>query len=115
MVRVKRGTSVRKRHKKVIKQAKGYRGVRKSAYSHAKIAVMKAGTNAYKDRRNKKRTFRRLWNVRINGAVRGLGMNYSRFINALYVKRVALNRKVLSNMAISHPKVFENVVTFVKK
>ena len=114
MVRVKRGTAVRKRHKKVIKQAKGYRGVRSTAYSHAKTAVMKAGMNAYKDRRNKKRTFRRLWNLRINAAVRAAGMNYSRFIHALYVKRVGLNRKVLSNLAISHPKVFENIVKFVK-
>lgn len=76
---------------------------------------MKAGTNAYKDRRNKKRTFRRLWNVRINAAARAAGMSYSRFINALYVKRVSLNRKVLSNLAISHPKVFDSIVAFVKK
>ena len=114
MVRVTRGTQVKKRHKNIIAQAKGYRGVRKSAFSHAKTAVMKAGTNAYRDRRNKKRTFRRLWNVRINSAVRALGMNYSRFINALFNKQVKLNRKVLSNMAITHPKVFENVVNFVK-
>jgi len=114
MVRVKRGIQVRKRHKNIIAQAKGYRNVRKNVFSHAKIAVMKAGLNAYRDRRRKKREFRRLWNVRINAAVRPLGINYSRFINAMYKKEVKLNRKVLSNLAITNPEVFKNIVNFVK-
>ena len=104
----------KKRHKSVLSKAKGYRMVRGNTFSNAKTAVMKAGTNAYKDRRRKKRDFRRLWNIRINAAVRPLGMSYSKFIGALYIKRVSLNRKVLSNLAISHPKVFEQVVQFVK-
>jgi large subunit ribosomal protein L20 len=85
-----------------------------NVWTLAKNALMKAGQNAYKDRRNKKRTFRALWNIRINAAVRPLGMTYSSFIHALYEKKVELDRKALSNLAISHPKVFEKVVAFVK-
>ena len=85
-----------------------------NVWTLAKNALMKAGQNAYKDRRNKKRTFRALWNIRINAAVRPLGMNYSEFIHALYEKKVVLDRKALSNLAISHPQVFEKVVAFVK-
>ena len=85
-----------------------------NVYSRVRNAIMKAGQNSYIGRKAKKRNFRRLWNVRINNAVRPLGMNYSGFIHALYTKRVGLNRKVLSNMAISHPAVFEKVVAFVK-
>ncbi len=83
-------------------------------FSRAKNAWMKAGTNAYIGRRRKKRDFRRLWNVRINIASRQEGMTYSKLINALYKKEVKLNRKVLSNLAISNPTVFSNVVKFVK-
>jgi large subunit ribosomal protein L20 len=83
-------------------------------FSRAKNAWMKAGTNAYIGRRRKKRDFRRLWNVRINIASRQEGMSYSKLINALYKKNVKLNRKVLSNLAISNPQVFSNVVKYVK-
>jgi large subunit ribosomal protein L20 len=114
MTRVKRGVMTHKRHKNILALAKGYRRMNGNVYSRAKNAIMKAGTNAYIGRKAKKRNFRRLWNVRINNAVRPLGMNYSGFIHALYTKRVMLNRKVLSNMAISHPTVFEAVVAFVK-
>ncbi len=114
MTRVKRGVMTHKRHKSILALAKGYRRMNGNVYSRAKNAIMKAGTNAYIGRKAKKRNFRRLWNVRINNAVRPLGMNYSGFIHALYTKRVILNRKVLSNLAISNPQVFEAVVKFVK-
>ncbi len=114
MVRVKRSIMTKKRHKKVLALAKGYRGVRSSAFKHAKIATMKAGLNAYKDRRRKKRDFRKLWTIRLNAAVRPLGMTYSRLINALYTKHVKLHHKVLSNLAISNPTIFADVVKFVK-
>ncbi len=114
MTRVKRGTMTHKRHKSILALAKGYRRMNGNVYSRAKNAIMKAGQNAYIGRKAKKRNFRRLWNVRINNAVRTLGLNYSTFIHSLYTKRVTLNRKVLSNIAISHPAVFAEVVKFVK-
>ena len=114
MVRVKRGLMTKKRHKKLLKATKGYRLLNSRVFSRAKNAWMKAGTNAYIGRRRKKRDFRRLWNVRINIASRENGLSYSKFINALYKKNVALDRKVLSNLAISNPKVFSWVVEFVK-
>lgn len=114
MVRVKRGLMTKKRHKKVLELAKGYRGVRSTSFKHAKTATMKAGLNAYKDRRRKKRDFRKLWTIRLNAAVRPLGLTYSALIRALYLKNVKLNRKVLSNLAISNPTIFADVVKFVK-
>lgn len=114
MTRVKRGVMTHKRHKNLIALAKGYRRMNGNVYSRVRTAVMKAGTNAYISRKAKKRNFRRLWNVRLNNAVRPLGMNYSGFIHAMNTKKVGLNRKVLSNLAISHPQVFEKVVAFVK-
>ncbi len=114
MTRVKRGVMTHKRHKNILALAKGYRRMNGNVYSRAKTAIMKAGSNAYIGRKAKKRNFRRLWNVRINNAVRPLGMNYSGFIHAMYKKKVTLNRKVLSNLAISNPQVFEAVVKFVK-
>ncbi len=114
MTRVKRGVMTHKRHKNILALAKGYRRMNGNVYSRARNAIMKAGSNAYIGRKAKKRNFRRLWNIRINNATRTLGMNYSTFIHAMYEKKVMLNRKVLSNMAISHPQVFEKVVAFVK-
>ncbi len=114
MTRVKRGLASHKRHKKIIAKAKGYRLMNGNVFSRVKNAVAKAGMNAYIDRRNKKRTFRALWLVRINNAVRPLGVTYSAFINMLYKKHVKLDRKALSNIAISHPAVFAKVVEFVK-
>ncbi len=114
MVRVKRALMTKKRHKKILKATKGFRQLNSRVFSRAKNAWMKAGTNAYIGRRLKKRNFRRLWTVRINNAVRQEGTTYSKFINLLYKKKVTLNRKVLSNMAISHPEVFKKVVAFVK-
>ena len=114
MVRVKRALMTKKRHKNILKQRKGFRMLNSRVFSRAKNAWMKAGLNSYIGRRLKKRNFRRLWTTRINNAVRAEGMNYSKFINCLYLKKVKLNRKVLSNMAISHPETFKKVVSFVK-
>lgn len=114
MTRVKRGLASHKRHKNIIAKAKGYKGMNGNVFSRVKNAVMKAGTNAYIDRRNKKRTFRSLWNVRLNTSVRQFDLNYSTFINMLYKKNVKLDRKALSNLSISHPEVFAKVVEFVK-
>ena len=114
MVRVKRGLMTKKRHKKILKATKGYRMLNSKVFSRAKNAWMKAGLNAFIWRKQKKRNFRRLWTVRINNAARECGLSYSKFINALYLKKVKLNRKVLSNLAISNPSVFKKVVEFVK-
>jgi len=114
MVRVKRGLMTRKRHKSLLKATKWYRMLNSRVFSRAKNAWMKAGTNAFIGRRRKKRDFRKLWTIRINIAARENGTTYSKLINSLYNKKVVLNRKVLSNLAISNPKVFSNVVNFVK-
>ena len=114
MPRVKRGVTARARHKKVLAQAKGYRGRRKNVYRIAKQAVMKAGQYQYRDRRQRKRQFRALWIARINAAVRAEGMSYSRFIDGLVKAGVTLNRKALSNMAIEDPVAFKAVVEVAK-
>ena len=113
MVRVKRGVTARKRHKKVLKAAKGFEGQRGSLFRQAKQAVMKAGMHAYRHRREKKREMRRLWILRINAATRALGMSYSRFVNAAMKKNVLLDRKVLAHLAVEQPAVFEAVVNTV--
>ena len=114
MVRVKRGLMTKKRHKKILKATKGYRMLSSKVFSRAKNAWMKAGLNAFIWRKQKKRNFRRLWTIRINNAVREYWISYSKFINAMYLKKVKLNRKVLSNLAITNPNVFKEVVNFVK-
>ena len=114
MPRVKRGVTARARHKKVLKQAKGFRGRRKNVYRVAKQAVMKAGQYAYRDRRNKKRTFRALWITRINAAVREMGMSYSVFMAGLKKANIDIDRKVLSDMAIHDPAAFGSIVEKVK-
>ncbi|NUJ97350.1 50S ribosomal protein L20 [Candidatus Gracilibacteria bacterium] len=114
MVRVKRSLMTKKRHKKILKATTGYRMLNSRVFSRAKNAWMKAGLNAYIGRRRKKRDFRRLWTIRINNAVREEGLNYSNFINKMYLKKVSLNRKVLSNLAISNSEVFKKIVAFVK-
>lgn len=115
MARVKRGTVQRRRHNKILKAAKGYRGSSSRLFSHAKRRVMKAGMHAYSHRRRKKRDFRRLWIARINAAVRPHGMSYSQFMYKLSLKQIALDRKVLSEMAIHEPAVFEKLVAEAKK
>ena len=103
-----------RRHKKIIKQAKGYYGARKSNYRTAKDAVQKAWQYSYRDRRVNKRNFRRLWIIRINAAVRQHGLSYSQFINAMKDKNIALNRKTLAHMAVHDPEGFAEVVNSVK-
>jgi large subunit ribosomal protein L20 len=101
MPRVKRGVTARARHKKVLALAKGFRGRRGNVFRIAKQAVMKAGQYAYRDRRAKKRVFRQLWIARINAAARGLGLTYSKFIAGLKKASIDMDRKVLSDMAIT--------------
>jgi large subunit ribosomal protein L20 len=114
MPRVKRGVTARARHKKVFKQAKGFRGRRKNVYRVAKQAVMKAGQYAYRDRRNKKRTFRALWIARINAAVRALGMSYSTFMAGLKRAQIEIDRKVLADLAVRDPGTFAQLVERAK-
>ena len=114
MARVKRGTTQKRRHNKVLKAAKGYRGLSGRLFSIAKRRVMKAGMHAYAHRRTKKRDFRRLWTARINAATRAQGLSYSRFIFLLSKKMVALDRKQLSELAIHEPAVFAKIVEAVK-
>ena len=110
MPRVKRGVTAKSRHNKVLKQAKGYRGARSRLYKVAKQAVDKAGQYAYRDRRQKKRQFRALWVVRINAAARNNGMSYSRLIAGLNKVAIALDRKVLADMAINDKPAFSRLV-----
>ncbi len=114
MPRVKRGTVARARHKKVLKQAKGFRGRRKNVYRVAKQAVMKAGQYAYRDRRQKKRQFRALWIARINAAVRELGMSYSAFMAGLKRANIDIDRKVLADLAVADKAAFAKIAGQVK-
>jgi large subunit ribosomal protein L20 len=110
MPRVKRGVMTHKRHKKVIDQAKGYYGLKKNVYQVANEAVRKSGNYAYRDRRNKKREFRRLWITRLSAACRNEGTTYSAFIAALNGSGIGLDRKVLSDMAITDAGAFTALV-----
>lgn len=114
MPRVKRGVTARARHKKVIAQAKGFRGRRNNVFRVAKQAVMRAGQYAYRDRRNKKRVFRALWITRINAAVREHGMTYSVFMNGLKKAAIEVDRKVLSDIAIFDKPAFQRFVEQAK-
>jgi large subunit ribosomal protein L20 len=106
MPRVKRGVTARARHKKVLKQAKGYYGARSRVYRVAKQAVIKAGQYAYRDRRQRKRQFRSLWITRINAAARECGLSYSRLISGLNKASVAIDRKVLADIAVHDKEAF---------
>ena len=112
-MRVKRGVTSHRRHKRLLKKAKGYRGRRKTTIRLGHQAVIRAGAHAYRDRRKKKRVFRSLWIARLNAALRAQGIPYSRFIRQMEEKNVRLNRKVLSELAISEPRAFEEVVKTV--
>lgn len=114
MARVKRGVTARARHKKILKQAKGYYGARSRVYRVAKQAVIKAGQYAYRDRRQKKRQFRALWIVRINAAARQCGMSYSRLINGLSNANVAIDRKVLADIAVRDMEAFAEIAKIAK-
>ena len=106
MARVKRGVEARARHKKVLKEAKGYYGMRSKIYRVAKQAVIKAGQYAYRDRKQRKRQFRRLWVVRINAAARDCGLSYSRFIDGLTKAEIQVDRKVLADLAVHDKAAF---------
>ena len=114
MPRVKRGVTARARHKKVLDQAKGFRGRRKNVFKIAKQAVMKAGQYAYRDRRQKKREFRALWITRINAAVRELGMSYSVFMAGLKRANIDIDRKVLADLAVFDKPAFSRIVEQAK-
>ena len=114
MARVKRGVQAKARHKKVLKQAKGYRGARSRTYKVAKQAVMRAGQYAYRDRRVKKRVFRSLWIVRINAAARENGLTYSKLIAGLKKASIELDRKTLANIAVNDKEAFSKIVEEAK-
>ena len=113
MARVKGGMKTRARRKKVLKMSKGYFGAKSRLYKTANQAVMKSLVYAYRDRKAKKRDFRKLWIARINAACRLNGMSYSKFIHALKVNNIDLNRKVLADMAVNDPVAFAKLVDTV--
>jgi large subunit ribosomal protein L20 len=113
-VRVKGGTRTRYRHKKIIRQTKGYYGTRHRLFRRANEAWMKAQWYAYRDRRQRRRDLRRLWITRINAAARGNGLSYSRFIHGLKQAGVALNRKVLADIAVRDADTFAQLVEVAK-
>ena len=114
MPRVKRGVTAKARHKKVLEQAKGYRGRRKSSYRLAKQAVIRAGQMAYRDRRQRKRQFRALWIVRINAAARECGLSYSRLMSGLKKANIELDRKVLADIAVFDKAAFAQLADRAK-
>ena len=106
MARVKRGVTAKARHRKILNKAKGYYGARRKIYRVAKQAVIKAGQYAYRDRRQRKRQFRRLWIARINAASRLNGLSYSRFINGLNIAGIEVDRKVMADIAVHDAAAF---------
>ncbi|MCL4163290.1 UNVERIFIED_CONTAM: hypothetical protein GTU68_039672 [Idotea baltica] len=114
MARVKRGVTARAKHKKVLKKAKGYYGARSRVYRVATQAVTKAGQYAYRDRRQKKRQFRRLWIVRINAAARMFDMSYSRLMNGIHKAGIEVDRKMLADLAVHDIDAFEKVAEQAK-
>ncbi len=113
MPRSKNKVASKARRKKILKMAKGYWGARKNVYTIAKNHVEKGLLHAYHDRKLKKRDFRSLWIVRINAAARQNGTTYSKLINALNVRGIDINRKVLASIAVENPKAFSDIVTFL--
>ncbi|MDK6863144.1 MULTISPECIES: 50S ribosomal protein L20 [Nosocomiicoccus] len=114
MARVKRGVTTRKRRKKLLKQSKGYFGAKGNLYRVAKQQVIKSGQYAYRDRKNRKREFRKLWIARINAAARQHDISYSRLMNGLKLAGIEMNRKMLSEIAINDEKAFEQLVNTAK-
>ena len=115
MARVKRGVPGRKRRKRVLKAAKGYRGARSKLHCTAKEAVEKSWLYAYRDRKQRKRVFRALWIARINAATREQGLSYSRFINGLKTAGIEMDRKVLAQLAIEDAMAFADLAAIAKK
>ncbi len=114
MARIKGGLNARKKHNRVLKLAKGYRGARSKQYRIAKQSVMRALTSAYAGRKERKRQFRQLWIARINAAARMNGLSYSRFMYGLKQAEIGLDRKVLSDMAINDPEGFASLAELAK-
>ena len=114
-MRIRRGSAGVKRHKKILKLAKGFIGARSRIFKVANIAVMRALKYAYRDRRTTKRNMRRLWIVRINAAVRQRGMSYSKFVNACKKANVVVNRKMLADMAVRDSEAFDVIFETVSK
>ena len=114
MARIKGGMNAKKKHKRVLKLAKGYRGARSKQYRVAKQSVMRALEESYTGRKQKKRQFRQLWIARINAAARMNGLSYSKFMYGLKLAEVNVNRKMLSEMAISDPEGFASLVEVAK-
>jgi large subunit ribosomal protein L20 len=115
MTRVKRGQVKRRKHKKVLKEARGYYGSKSRSYKIAKQQLLKSMSYAYRDRKNNKRNFRRLWITRINAAARINGISYNEFINGLKKASVDINRKMLSEMAVSDPGAFQKLTEIAKE
>jgi len=115
MARVKRGTTVKQKHNKILQRAKGYQGRHSTTYRAAREKTEKAGQYAYRDRRVKKREFRSLWIIRINAAVRSAGLTYSKFMSGLKKAGIELDRKVLAEMAYAGDKNFDKVVEQAKR
>ena len=114
MARIKVGVTAHRRHKKILKLAKGYRGTRSRLFKKANESVMKALSYALRDRRAKKREFRRLWIARINAGSRALGLTYSKFVAGLKKAKIDLDRKVLADLAVNDPAAFGSIVEKVK-
>ena len=114
MARIKGGMNAKKKHNRVLKMAKGYRGARSKQYRVAKQSVMRALTSSFAGRKEKKRQFRRLWIARINAAARLNGLSYSKFMYGLKLAEIDINRKMLSEMAISDPEGFASLVEVAK-
>lgn len=114
MPRVKRGTIHTKRRRNLLKRTKGYKWGRKSKLRFARVAALKAGAYAYRDRRNKKRVMRRLWTIKINAGARALGINYSQLINGLSKNKIEIDRKILADLAEHNPETFKAIVEKVK-
>ncbi|MDH3324400.1 MAG: 50S ribosomal protein L20 [Candidatus Peregrinibacteria bacterium] len=115
MTRVKGGPAARARHKKIKALAKGYRGKRHSTFRMANQAVMKAGTNSYVGRKQKKRDYRRLWISRISATLRNLGLRYSEIKNGWLHSKMDIDRKNLSELAVNYPAIFEKIAALGKK
>lgn len=114
MTRVKSGVGTRRKHKKILKLAKGYWMTRHKQFKKAKEAVLHAGEYAFMGRKQKKRSFRQLWIVRLNAALRELGITYSQFMSKMTSKKVAVDRKILALIAVNHPNIFKKIVEKIK-
>jgi large subunit ribosomal protein L20 len=114
MPRVKRAVHARKKRRKILGEAKGFTGQPRISYRKAKEQVMKADVHAYRDRKNKKRVFRRLWIIRINAAARAEGLSYNQFVNGLHKANIELDRKVLADIAVTDPAAFTAIAAQAK-